>query len=169
MSDRLENLEQRMAVLEQRFSEAPHPVPQSPLWALDMLRQRLAGTSGGVLFAGAWQPEESGTKGRAPAVEWQYGHSVDDLLERDWGEAASPLAALGHPVRLELLKQVLIGTTATRDLVETAGLGTSGQLHHHLRVLVAAGWLRQRHRGDYEVPGGRLIPLLTIIVAAEDH
>lgn len=165
MTERLEALERRISALEERLDNAPAAASGGPLWILDGLRPRTAGTTGAVMFAGVWQPENSDGSSDTLPVEWQYGRSVDDLIDLDWADAASALAALGHPVRLELLRQVLTGTTATRELSETEGLGTSGQLHHHLRALVAAGWLRQRHRGDYEVPGPRIIPLLAIITA----
>lgn len=165
MTDRLEALERRISALEDRLETAPVAASEGPLWILDGLRPRTAGTTGAVIFAGLWQPEDADGSGVTGPVEWQYGRSVDDLIGLDWADAASTLAALGHPVRLELLRQVLTGTTATRELSATEGLGTSGQLHHHLRALVAAGWLRQRHRGDYEVPGPRTIPLLAIITA----
>lgn len=163
MSERLEDLERRISALEERLANVPATASDSALWILDGLRPKTAGTTGAVMFAGLWQPENADQPG--DPVEWQYGRSVDDLTEHAWDDSASRLAALGHPVRLELLRQVLTGTTTTRALSETEGLGTSGQLHHHLRTLVAAGWLRQRHRGDYEVPLARIIPLLAIITA----
>ena len=52
------------------------------------------------------------------------------------------------------------------DDAATEGLGTTGQLHHHLRQLKAAGWLHQTGRGTYEVPARRVVPLLTMIQGA---
>ncbi|MDO5499436.1 MAG: winged helix-turn-helix domain-containing protein [Propionibacteriaceae bacterium] len=173
MTDRLDDLERRVAALE-AGKQARVPRGDDRFWALDELRRQSEGTTGAILFTGSWQPG-SGISGEDPVpaqesarqgIDWQFGRSVDDLMDHAWSDTATPLAALGHPVRLELLKRVLSGTTATRELAETEGLGTSGQLHHHLRALVAAGWLRQRQRGDYEVPGQRVIPLMAILVAA---
>ncbi len=45
-------------------------------------------------------------------------------------------------------------------------LGTTGQPYHHLRQLVAAGWLRAGGHGRYDVPGERVVPLLVILAAA---
>lgn len=165
MTDRLDALERRIIALEEQLGNASAATSEGSLWILDGLRPRTAGTTGAVILAGLWQPENAERPAEAKPLEWQYGRSVDDLVALDWSDSAAGLAALGHPVRLELLRQVLTGTTATRELSETEGLGTSGQLHHHLRALVAAGWLRQRHRGDYEVPAPRVIPLLAIITA----
>ena len=76
------------------------------------------------------------------------------------------LAALSHPVRLRLLQHVLNGSATTAELAEDDSLGTTGQLHHHLRALVAAGWLTSTGRGRWSIPGPRVIPLLVVIVAA---
>jgi len=77
------------------------------------------------------------------------------------------LGALGHPVRLELLRHILLGTHATADLAEMESLGTTGQLHHHLRQLVATGWVRQSGRGSYEIPASRVVPLLACLIGAQ--
>ncbi len=186
MSDRIDDLERRVAALEALMTAGTEAraagdakttsgLEDAPLWALDGFRDRIGDTSGGVMFMGIFRPtppseggapDSAPTPAGRPAIEWQYGRPADYLLEQDWATAAPALAALGHPVRVDLLRRVLNGTTATKDLVETEGLGTSGQLHHHLRTLVSAGWLRQRARGDYEVPGPRVIPLLAILTAA---
>lgn len=71
--------------------------------------------------------------------DWQQGFEVEQLLAGDWGMAA--------------------------DLAGIEGLGTSGQLYHHLRQLVAAGWLRSPGRGRYEVPAGLVVALLVVVAA----
>ena len=77
------------------------------------------------------------------------------------------LAALGHPVRLVVLHEVLRGCQTVAELSGIEGFGTSGQLYHHLRHLVAAGWLRSTGRGRYEVPAVRVIPLLVVLAAVQ--
>ena len=103
----------------------------------------------------------------AGPVAWQYGLSADTLLDLDWVEFAATLDALSHPARLTVLRLVLSGVRSTADLIEQAALGTTGQLHHHLRQLVAAGWLTLVKRGEYVVPGQRVVPLLVTIMAAQ--
>jgi hypothetical protein len=61
---------------------------------------------------------------------------------------------------------VLSGVATAAELVQVDGVGTSGQVYHHLRQLVAVGWLRSAGGGRYEVPVGRVVPLLTTIVGA---
>lgn len=134
-------------------------------WALDGLRARRSEhpstESGTVMLTG------SVTLPDGTPVEWQQGAATAGLLEVDWTDRAATLAALGHPVRVELLRHVLSGTRATADLAAIDSLGTTGQLHHHLRQLLTAGWLRQSGRGTYEVPPSRVVPLLVCLVAVE--
>lgn len=135
-------------------------VRQADLWALTRLEEQFAELGiedGGVLFAGSV---------RLPAGEqygWQMGFSTDDLLADDGSEAADRLAALGNPVRLRLLREILGGRRTATELTALEGVGTSGQIYHHLRQLVAAGWLHAAARGRYEVPAGRVVPLLVAL------
>ena len=99
-------------------------------------------------------------------LAWQWGAPTDQVREQDWEPAAGVLAALSHPVRLRLLQHVLNGSATTAELAEDDSLGTTGQLHHHLRALVAAGWLTSTGRGRWSIPGPRVIPLLVVILAA---
>lgn len=130
-------------------------------WALEGLQDRLDDPRGGVLFTGAVE--------LVPDVphRWQLGATTTGLLGTDWAELAPALDALGNPVRLTLLQLIATGTTRTADLVDADGMGTSGQVHHHLRQLVASGWLRSAGRGRYEIPPPRVIPLLIVLLAAQ--
>lgn len=157
-SERLAALEARVARLEGGQAQQPAEAPDAgAFWALRGLKDRLPGS---VLFTGAVELPTG------EAYEWQQAHPAADLLDEDWSELAPALAALAHPVRLLLLREVLHGTRTTQELSGLDGLGTSGQLYHHLRQLVAAGWLRTTARGRYGVPGERVVPLLTILAAA---
>lgn len=158
------NLADRVAALEARVErlevpDAPAGRPAADATVLDRLRAE-APEGGGVAFAGSLAlPGER-------RVEWQMGHPATGLLVSDWSDIAPALAALGHPVRLRLLNAVLAGTQETAALAETLGDGTTGQLHHHLRELTAAGWLRAERRGRYDIPADRVVPLLVAIAAA---
>jgi hypothetical protein len=157
LAERLAALEERVATLEGRGGPDP-----KKFWALQGLRERLPAETGGVLFTGA-VPLPTGEY-----YEWQQGAKTEDLLTHDWAELSGALAALGHPVRLMLLKEILNGARSTAELQEHESLGTTGQLYHHLRQLVAAGWLRTTGRGQYAVPGSRVVPLLVVLTAVQE-
>lgn len=166
MAEQRDALERRVAALEEtvgRLTARPAP-PTEPspaaddLWALHGLRER---GSEAVLMAGSLTVPTAGQ------VAWQYGLSADNLLGLDWAEFASTIDALSHPARLTIVQLVLNGVRSTAALLEQEALGTTGQLHHHLRQLVAAGWLNQVKRGVYAVPAHRVVPLLIVILAAQ--
>jgi hypothetical protein len=162
----IEELAERLAALERRVDHlnqpAPPPDPTAPedvFWALEGLKQRVKETAGAVMYTGA-VALPTGER-----YEWQYGVLADDLFADDWTVSVASLTALANPVRLLLLRAVLGGTRTTAELQEHERLGTTGQLYHHLRQLVSAGWLRVTARGRYAVPGERVVPLLAVLTA----
>jgi hypothetical protein len=158
LRDAVDKLTARVEALENAPEGAPaddagtHP---DRFRALNALKKR-ATDRGEVMILGTLDVPEG-------PVEWQQSRDATTLLDTDWSDCAAPFAALAHPVRLELLRHVLTGTHRTADLAAMDHLGTTGQLHHHLRQLVAAGWVRQSGRGSYEVPAERVVPLLACL------
>lgn len=169
--EEVQALTQRVAALERTPTRNPSQPPALPVenddkfWALTGLRSRLADhpatADGEVMLIGSLTLPDG-----AP-VSWQQSVGTAGMLETEWTDQATVFAALGHPVRLELLRQILSGTHATADLAAMESLGTTGQLHHHLRQLVATGWVRQSGRGSYEVPAARIVPLLACLTGAQ--
>ena len=167
-TEEAESLAQRLARLEDRvyrLEGAPvsgrtgtAELDADTFWALEGLKERVA-EPGAVLFAGTV------TLPAGQHYEWQQGYPVADLLADDWSQAAAALTALAHPVRLLLLREVLHGARTAAELSAHERLGTTGQLYHHLRQLVSAGWLRTTARGQYAVPGERVVPLLVALAA----
>ena len=137
---------------------APASSGDDPLWILTGIKQRVP-DPGAVVFAGA-------VRTAAGPVEWQVGFPVDRILEDDWSTVAASIAALGNPVRLALLHAVIGGATTVAELSAGEGMGTTGQLYHHLNQLVAQGWLVATGRGHYSIPAERVVPLLVVLSAA---
>jgi len=166
---RLDAVERRLSQLERQglsvggptASASQAPDSEQAFWALDGLKTRLAPGVGAVMLTG-FVPLPTGEQ-----YAWQYGQASEALLGANWLELSKTIAALGHPVRLRLLQLILTGTRSAADLQSLAEFGTTGQLYHHLRQLMTAGWLIQTTRGHYGVPGDRVIPLLVLLLAAE--
>lgn len=169
ITEQLSELEQRVARLENatapRSSAPTSRTGGDTFWALEGLRGRAPeDAAGAVLFAGIVDLPTG------EHYEWQQGHPVTDVLhqelDQDWTGTATSLAALGHPVRLLLLHAILHGTRTAAELTGLDGVGTTGQIYHHLRQLGGAGWLRTTSRGQYAVPPERVVPLLAVLAAS---
>ncbi|MGK5695142.1 ArsR/SmtB family transcription factor [Streptomyces sp. URMC 128] len=162
LEQRVADLERRLAALEGAHRAGPR-LDAGDFWALNGLKEQLSelgATDGGVLYTGSV---------RLPTGEqyaWQTGALTEELLEDDWAPVAESLAALGHPVRLRLLREILGGRRTAAELTELDEVGTTGQIYHHLRQLTGAGWLHTTGRGRYEVPPGRVVPLLVAVATA---
>lgn len=159
VEQRLAAVERRLAALEEQPPPGPAEEGDDALWAIDALSARV-GPPGAVLLAGTVTLPD----GRA--ARWQEGRARDDLLDVDVVAAAAALAALGSPIRLRLVLRLLDEPATVQDLLALDGLGTSGQVYHHLRLLTAAGWVRSLGGGRHEVPVARVVPLLAALLAA---
>ena len=140
-------------------SDSSDTPDDDPYWVLTGLEERHPDDDV-VLFAGTFPVGDGG------GYRWQFGLPTASILDGDFADAAPALSALAHPMRLTLLQAVLAGTHQTAELSALPGIGTSGQVYHHLNQLAAAGWLRSPRRGRWEVPGERTIPLLALLMAA---
>ncbi|MCU4297490.1 ArsR family transcriptional regulator [Brevibacterium permense] len=134
------------------------PGDNETFWALHGLVDHL-GEDGGVTYTGYTTPP-----GGTGPVAWQMGLSSAGLAQIDFAEAAGSLAALGHPVRLQLLQEIYEGTCTVAELGKDERFGTSGQIYHHVHALAGAGWLESARRGHWRVPAQRVVPLLTLVL-----
>lgn len=177
LSRRLRDIESRLRTLETQDGAAGENVRASAahrrrearpddaraddvFWVIDGLQRRLGPRDGAVVYAGRFVDADGAD------LRWQIGRPQEALLAEDWDDLAPRLAALGHPVRLRLLRALLQGTRAVADLAAQPGMGTTGQLYHHLRELESAGWLHSPQRGSYAVRPERTIPLMVALAAA---
>jgi DNA-binding transcriptional ArsR family regulator len=119
--------------------------------------------SGSLAFGGVAQMGP----GRVVDLTRSGEFTVPDVMACDLPSAAVVLAALGHPVRLELLRRMLLGATTVGELQQVHGIGSTGQVHHHLRELRAARYVASAKRNQYAVLGDRIVHLLVILAASE--
>lgn len=173
LDDRMAALEQRVAILERGVASPGHQLAgdgsstaPDRLWALAVLAERRGepyeseGARGSLLYAGSLTAPGSGT------VAWQIERAVPPILQDAWDPCASVLAALGHPVRLEIVRQLLEGARTSQDLQEIADLGTTGRLYHHLRELQSCGLVVATRRNHYAIPHEKVVPCLVMVAAA---
>ena len=145
---RLAALEARVAALEDRLGTGA-PAERT-------------GEAGEIAYRGEVRLQEG-----AGPVSWSIGYDAATALALPAGPVTEVLAALGHPVRLALVRRLLTGPAGTGELVEAAELSSTGQLYHHLRTLTAARLVEQDGR-RYRVPATGVVPILVTLVAAAD-
>jgi DNA-binding transcriptional ArsR family regulator len=102
------------------------------------------------------------------AVVWQMERAWDDIVDHEPEIIARTFSALSSPVRVRIICALVGGPAPTAALAERIEAGTSGQLFHHLRDLLAAGLLHQPQRGVYALRAQHALPLLAAMSAAMD-
>lgn len=145
MESRIEDLERRVAALE-ALLEAPTG----------------SDDQNSVTFSG-----NATIRGRD--IEYLWVRPSTYLMEKDWSKHISRLDALAHPVRGNLMRYLLQGPRTVSEIVDKQYVSSPGTAYHHLSALEAAGWLEKDVGGNWSVPIKRVIPLLAIISATEDH
>ncbi len=166
----LADLTARVAALE----AAPRMAASAPLRALpahdallDVLRQRDGppyardDARGALLYAGA--VDLAGAE-----YVWHIERALPFLLDLDAEAVAPVLLALGNPWRLRLVRALLRGPCSSQQLQEAVGVGSPGQLYHHLKELLAAGIIEQRARSEYRLAARKIVPFLIVLAAALD-
>lgn len=71
------------------------------------------------------------------------------LTGTDIADAATLLAALGHPQRLQMTMILAQNDASVNDLMEQLGLATTGAAYHHIKVLMNQGLVEQPARGTF--------------------
>ncbi|MFD4033477.1 ArsR/SmtB family transcription factor [Streptomyces sp. NPDC058637] len=135
------DLSRRLEILEDRVSQL---VERCPTLAADAAPERKNSS-----------PVEGGPRAVTAAI----------LSSTDLDFLGTRLSALAHPVRLRLVLACLEHASKTSELKALSGMGTTGQIYHHLRQLVHAGWLSSSHRGQYEVSSAAVDALAALLSA----
>ncbi|WP_313547241.1 winged helix-turn-helix domain-containing protein [Corynebacterium sp.] len=159
--ERLAALEVRVEALENSasdFSEA------NGFWVVDALHnQRDQMPEGSVIFGG-----DVDAAGGSYSYQWQ--RPLEALTDPGmWTDSFERLSALAHPVRGAILRRLLQSSAQVSDFIEEELVTSTSTAYHHLSALSQAGWIKKSGSGTYEIAPARVIPLLTIISASEDH
>lgn len=149
---RLTDLEHRVAALEQR-TVGPGPGGHGARGA--------AATGAGIV-------RYSGEVALHGEIGWTVEYDAGATLALDDEPRTAVLAALGHPVRVRIVRGLLHGPRGTTELTEVAELASTGQLYHHLKALTHAGLVEQDGRGSYRIAPRAVVPALVLLTAAAD-
>lgn len=101
-------------------------------------------------------------------VAWTITYDAGAALDLDDEPRTAVLAALGHPVRVRIVRGLLRGPRSTSELAEVAELASTGQLYHHLKALTHCGLVAQDGRGSYRIVPTAVVPAVVLLTAAAD-
>ncbi|MFD4250805.1 ArsR/SmtB family transcription factor [Amycolatopsis thermoflava] len=133
------------------------------------LERRVAALESGARADGTGMVGYRGRTEEPLELEWEITVTPARALALDDGPRAEVLAALGNPARLAIVRALAArGPQPAAALQEAAGLGSTGQLYHHLKALTGAGIVEPDKRGSYRLPARATIPVLVLLTAAAD-
>lgn len=164
---RLDELEHRLRDVELTLGEqrepavtTPDATPPHPAGPAATADDPAPGGSGFVRYGGDVHLHGD--------VTWSVTYDAAASLDLGDDPRTSVLAALGHPVRVRIVRSLLRGPRGTAELSEAAELASTGQLYHHLRALTHCGLVEQDGRGSYRVAPRTVVPALVLLTAAAD-
>ncbi len=174
LEDALAYLNKRVTLLEQQ-AETAVSVPLPPnsgeidfalldrLYARDGIPYEADGVKGAILYAIAFQSAQN------KLVRWYAESAAPSVLSYDEQMVTQIIVALGHPVRLQIVRLLIKeGATDSQTMQTAVGIQSAGQLYFHLNNLLEAGIVVQLRRGVYEIEIGATAQLLALFAAAVD-
>jgi len=96
--------------------------------------------------------------------------SADELLALlESGVANKVLACIGNPNRLAILLEILRGPKTVAALVEKCGFGSTGQVYHHMKPLLAADVIAEdEQKGFYIIRPHKVQGIIMLLAGISD-
>ena len=102
-------------------------------------------------------------------VQYSWQRPASFLSENAWEPSFQRIAALSSPIRGQILRRLWEAPASVAELVDEGVFSSTGKAYHHLNELLHAGWIEKDSHGKHRIPPARVVPLLAIVAAAEDH
>lgn len=99
------------------------------------------------------------------------GVPTDDLLSLiESGIASKVLACIGNSNRLKMLLEILRGPKTVASLVEKCGFGSTGQVYHHMKPLLAADIVVEdaQQKGVYIIQPHKVQGVIMLLAGISD-
>jgi helix-turn-helix protein len=99
-------------------------------------------------------------------VRWRQRLALQPIFAASPELLAQLFAALSSPHRVIILRTLCEGPRTSQQLQELLGMGSAGQLYHHLKELLATGLILQRGRSAYTIEPTKVIPVCIALMMA---
>ena len=152
----MQPLEARLTAIEARIDALEQAsLPHSPEFHADSNHDGTVSFTGDITLSTG-----TSTYAWARPAAW--------ITDQPWDDALARIAALAHPVRGAILRHLLAAPASVTELVESDLVSSTGTAYHHLKELQAAGWVHKQD-GVFKIPPARVVPLMAMVIAGEDH
>lgn len=102
----------------------------------------------------------------------KHGANTDDLLSLiETGNAGKVLNCIGNNDRMNILLTLLKKPMTVAELVKTGKYGSTGQVYHHLKPLIAADFLaedKDLEKGTYKVQASKVQGIIMFLAGIQD-
>ncbi|MBO5256562.1 MAG: winged helix-turn-helix transcriptional regulator [Clostridia bacterium] len=100
------------------------------------------------------------------------GEDTDHLLDLiDSGSAMRVLSCIGSPERMKIIMTLLKKPMTAAELEETLNFGSTGQVYHHLKPLIAADIVtddKEGGKGKYAIVPHRVQGIIMLLAGVSD-
>ncbi|MBV7292719.1 ArsR/SmtB family transcription factor [Corynebacterium sp. TAE3-ERU16] len=151
----LADLGKRVTDLESRVRRLENPGPPEP-----PSTDGQGAITGTVRYSGELTAPEQ--------LRWAITLEAEAARLLPGEKIAEIFTALSSPVRLVMLRELIAGPAAPKQLQELLGYSSPGPLYHHLKPLQSAGIIERDGDGRYHVPAPGVVPLLVLLASAGD-
>lgn len=174
--DRLTALEEQVAILRTRLTALEEQMSTGGSAGIPRtsFQARAAVPPPGGEISGPQERTIQGTLSYAGTIQlagqpfrFQQRLPVQSLFEAAPDLLAQIFAALASPHRVIILRTLCERPSTAQQLQEVLGMGSAGQLYHHLKELLAAGLITQRERSSaYTIEPAKVIPICAALMVA---
>ncbi len=166
LEEQVADLQARLTALENQLSSRGQEGAASVFSFAQMTSDRelhppQTGTVQGTLrYTGSIQIGEQ-------PFRFQQTLTAQSLFEAAPELLAPIFAALSSPHRVIILRILCERACTAQQLQEVLGMGSAGQLYHHLKELLAAGLITQRERSSaYTIDPAKVVPICMALMVA---
>jgi DNA-binding HxlR family transcriptional regulator len=163
LEEQVADLRTRLRALEEGLSLTAPSLPMlPPLPPLPANRESLQeeGTLQGTLSG------EGSIQSAERRLQWRQSLTLQPIFAASPEILAQLFAALSNSHRVIILRTLCEGPRTSQQLQELLGMGSAGQLYHHLKELLAAGLILQRGRSAYTIEPTKVIPVCLALMMA---
>lgn len=121
------------------------------------------GSSGCITYLGVF------ASGGRQSIWISNGQDTDDLLSLiDSGNAMRVLSCIGSPERMRMILELLKKPLSVAELVTALDFGSTGQVYHHLKPLIAADIVTEEEKGKYAIVPHRVQGIIMLLAGVAD-